>query len=94
MRALSISQTTMRLESELRVRLQLRDLEYELQQNLMLDLPVLQSGMWIKLWQLPSPFSADEALLLCQCAADQWLAWVPEYGEILLELGDFGELEA
>ena len=48
-----------------------------------------QPSTWVKLRQLPSPYSFDEALLLCQQNDDHWLAWVPAYGEIVLHERDF-----
>jgi hypothetical protein len=41
---------------------------------------------WVKLWQLPSPFSFEEALLLCPLSHDQWLAWIPDHGEAVLRI--------
>ncbi|MGB8702130.1 MAG: hypothetical protein WCD18_22165 [Thermosynechococcaceae cyanobacterium] len=51
--------------------------------------PRLQANTWVKLLQLPSPYSFDEALLICQVALDEWLAWVPDYGEIRLNTKQF-----
>jgi hypothetical protein len=45
---------------------------------------------WVKLFQQPSDYSADEALLLCQESLDTWVAWVPGHGEILLDRSNFG----
>lgn len=46
----------------------------------------LQPGTWIHL-EVPLSFSAyDEALLLCQISETQWVSWVPDYGEYLLQL--------
>jgi hypothetical protein len=47
------------------------------------------AGMWVKLRQAPGLFSSDEALLLCPLERDQWLAWVPDYGEITLDQDEF-----
>jgi hypothetical protein len=44
----------------------------------------LQPSTWVKLSQVPSSFSFDEALLLCQCSQEEWIAWIPDYGEIVL----------
>jgi hypothetical protein len=43
-----------------------------------------QLNAWVKLRELPSTYSHDEALLLCQLGKDKWLAWVPEHGEAVL----------
>jgi len=44
---------------------------------------------WVKLIQLPSDYSADEAKLLCQESAEIWVAWVPDHGEVVLNRSDF-----
>jgi hypothetical protein len=44
---------------------------------------------WVKLLQLPNPFSFDEALLLCQVSEDDWLAWIPDHGEAILNYREF-----
>ncbi|MBW4611792.1 MAG: hypothetical protein KME21_00620 [Desmonostoc vinosum HA7617-LM4] len=44
---------------------------------------------WVKLLELPSPFSFDEALLLCPVSADKWLAWIPDHGEVILHTREF-----
>lgn len=43
-----------------------------------------QPSTWVKLLELPSPFCSDTALLLCQESENQWLGWIPDYGEIKL----------
>lgn len=49
----------------------------------------LQPSTWVKLLELPSPFSFDEALLLCKCSDSEWLAWIPEWGEAVLHTRQF-----
>ncbi|MCC5657300.1 hypothetical protein LC608_09950 [Nostoc sp. XA010] len=49
----------------------------------------LKASTWVKLLQLPNPFSFDEALLLCQVSTDEWLAWVPDHGEAILNIRQF-----
>lgn len=44
----------------------------------------LQASAWVKLKELPSPYSHDEALLLCQHSETEWVVWIPEYGEMIL----------
>ena len=44
---------------------------------------------WVQLLELPSPFSFDEALLLCPVSADEWLAWIPDHGEVILHTRQF-----
>jgi hypothetical protein len=54
--------------------------------------PRYLASMWVKLFNPPTAFSFDEAWLLCQAAEDQWLAWIPDYGEILLNSSEFCSL--
>ncbi|OKH35827.1 hypothetical protein NIES2119_18970 [[Phormidium ambiguum] IAM M-71] len=49
----------------------------------------LQPSTWVKLSEPPSSFCFEEALLLCQCSADLWLAWIPDYGEAVLHRSQF-----
>jgi hypothetical protein len=44
---------------------------------------------WVKLLRPPSENSFNEAKLLCQEAPDTWVAWAPDYGEILLDKSEF-----
>jgi hypothetical protein len=44
---------------------------------------------WVKLLKLPSRFSFDEALLLCQISEDEWVAWIPDHGEAVLNVNQF-----
>lgn len=44
---------------------------------------------WVKLLQSPSEYSGDEAKLLCQESPDTWIAWIPNYGEIILHRSSF-----
>ena len=49
----------------------------------------LPPSSWVQLVQ-PSPlFGGHEAMLLCQIAPCQWLAWMPEYGELILGREEF-----
>ncbi len=50
------------------------------------EIQPLQSGQWVQLEKVPSPFAQDEALLLCEISENRWLTWVPDHGEYLLEL--------
>ncbi|MBW4446486.1 MAG: hypothetical protein KME38_06290 [Spirirestis rafaelensis WJT71-NPBG6] len=49
----------------------------------------LQASTWVKLLELPSAYSFDQALLLCQVTEDEWLAWIPDHGEALLNTRQF-----
>ena len=51
--------------------------------------PKLAPSMWVKLFNPPTAFSFDEAWLLCECSEEKWLAWIPDYGEILLSTDEF-----
>lgn len=51
-----------------------------------------QADTWVRLLELPSPFSFDEALLLCQQSEDEWVAWVPNHGEVVLHVRQCLEL--
>lgn len=44
---------------------------------------------WVKLIELPSEYSADKALLLCQESPEVWVAWVPDHGEVRLDRSNF-----
>jgi hypothetical protein len=44
---------------------------------------------WVKLLQPPNEYGFDEAKLLCQESADTWVAWVPDYGEVVLDKSHF-----
>lgn len=48
-----------------------------------------QESMWVHLLELPSSFSYDEALLLCQKSEDEWVAWIPDHGEAVLHTSQF-----
>lgn len=47
------------------------------------------AGLWVKLRQAPGPFSSETALLLCELESGQWVAWVPDQGEVTLDPGEF-----
>lgn len=48
-----------------------------------------EENTWVKLLELKSEFSFDEALLLCQHSEDEWLAWIPDHGEAVLNAKQF-----
>ncbi len=48
-----------------------------------------QTDTWVKLLELPSPFSHDEALLLCRHSEDKLVAWIPNHGEAVLHTSQF-----
>lgn len=49
----------------------------------------LPDPVWVKLAVLPSPYSNDEALLLCRQSEDEWVAWIPDHGEVVLHMSEF-----
>jgi hypothetical protein len=49
--------------------------------------------MWVQLRDLPSIYSYDRALLICELIPDQWIAWVPDHGEMLLTRSAFLQAE-
>jgi hypothetical protein len=51
--------------------------------------PPFQASSWVKLLNPPTAFSFDQAWLLCECENHQWLAWIPDYGSIVLSSGEF-----
>ena len=48
-----------------------------------------EASTWVNLLEPPSAFAYDEALLICQQSEDEWLAWVPEHGEVVLHASQF-----
>jgi hypothetical protein len=44
---------------------------------------------WVQMIELPDPFSYDQALLLDRYSGDEWIAWVPDYGEVMLHISEF-----
>ncbi len=51
-----------------------------------------EPSTWVKVFNPPTAFSFDEALLLCQTSDNYWLAWIPDHGEILLHTDEFCNL--
>jgi hypothetical protein len=51
-----------------------------------------QPSTWVQLLETPSLFSHDEALLLCQQSRDEWVAWIPNHGEVVLHVSQFYQL--
>lgn len=52
-----------------------------------------QADTWVKLRDRPHPYSDDEALLLCEVATDEWLAWVSGLGQMRLQASEFYRLD-
>lgn len=51
-----------------------------------------QPDTWVHLLELPSRFSFDEALLICQLSEDEWITWIPDHGEAILNARQFRPL--
>ena len=51
--------------------------------------PRLQPNTWVRLLVSLNPFAHDEALLLCQESASDWVAWIPNHGEAILQVNQF-----
>jgi hypothetical protein len=51
-----------------------------------------QTATWVQLKELPSPYSHDEALLLCKHSKSEWVVWIPDHGEVILDQSQFGEV--
>lgn len=68
---------------------QKQDVEWSNQSHLKSSQQEFQIGTWVHLLELPSAFSFDEALLLCQVSEDQWAAWIPNHGEAVLYTHQF-----
>jgi hypothetical protein len=48
-----------------------------------------QPNTWVKLYKPLDLFCYDEALLLCQQSEFEWIAWIPDYGEVVLNVNQF-----
>ncbi|MBF2055774.1 MAG: hypothetical protein IGQ45_00855 [Cyanobacterium sp. T60_A2020_053] len=44
---------------------------------------------WVKLYQCPSAYAEEEALLLCEQSSGVWVSWIPNHGEALLDKSEF-----
>ncbi len=54
---------------------------------------VPQRDLWVQLRNSPTSYAEDTALLVCAAAVDVWVAWVPGYGEILLNRSEFHRMD-
>ena len=53
------------------------------------DAFVPHADQWVQLRDRLSEYSDDQALLLCKAADGRWVAWIPNYGEALLDRDQF-----
>ncbi len=42
----------------------------------------LRPGRWLPLEECPQSLNQCEALLLCQVSEQEWVAWIPDYGQV------------
>jgi hypothetical protein len=50
---------------------------------------VPQRDLWVELRHPPTPYAEAMALLVCEVEADAWVAWVPGFGELLVNRSAF-----
>lgn len=72
-----------------RLPLPLVELSASSTQNRAQPLPSQLSNQWVQLISPPDAFSYEQALLLVKQSEDEWLAWVPDYGEVTLHISEF-----
>ena len=73
------------------VSLRLHSLNWSSQTDMYTSEPQLQASTWVQLRERPSPYSHDEALLLCQHSETEWVVWIPQHGEMVLHRSQLGE---
>ena len=54
-----------------------------------IGIPQPQPGTWVQLLALFNPYCYDEALLLCQISNWEWVAWIPDHGEAVINIEQF-----
>jgi hypothetical protein len=84
----------MKLDSrkpEVNVPLRLHPLNWYSQLDLSTADQEWQASTWVQLRELPSPYSHDEALLLCQHSETEWVVWIPEHGQMVLHQSQFAK---
>lgn len=52
-------------------------------------MPQPQSDTWVQLLESFSPLCQDEALILCQISNWEWVAWIPDNGEAVINIEQF-----
>lgn len=52
-------------------------------------IPQPQPDTWVQLLELFNPYCHDEALLLCQISNWEWVAWIPDHGEAVINIEQF-----
>lgn len=79
----------MKLETEFRLYLQRQQLEALLQDLLVSAESKLAPPRWVRLAAPLNALCSNEAMLLCQYSDRQWLLWIPDYGEVVLDRNQF-----
>ncbi len=49
----------------------------------------VDTPVWMDLVASPATSASEQALLLVSCSEVEWLAWIPDYGEIQLHISQF-----
>ncbi len=49
----------------------------------------VKANPWVKLLHRPSSYSSDKAILLYRISSNEWLAWIPDFGETRLNEKQF-----
>jgi hypothetical protein len=83
----------MKLETEFRLYLQRQQLESLLQDLLVPAESKLAPTQWVRLASPLDAICSDEAMLLCQSSDTQWLVWIPDHGEVVLDRNQFLPLD-
>lgn len=52
-------------------------------------MPQPQPNTWVQLLELFNPYCHDEALLLCQISNWEWIGWIPDHGEAIINIEQF-----
>ena len=76
-------------KSDLAVQPQTQSLEWSIKPYINQSQQEFKPDTWVKLLELPSFFSFEEALLVCQISEDEWIAWIPDHGEAVLNTNQF-----
>lgn len=52
-------------------------------------IPQPEANTWVQLLELLNPYCHDEALLLCPISDREWVAWIPDHGEAVINIEQF-----
>ena len=53
----------------------------------------VKANPWVKVVQRPSSYSFDKALLLYRISSNEWMAWIPDFGQTRLNEMQFYYLD-